>query len=163
MQCFRFNYLQLLSSQHLIPCFPKQISTTAASFAAIPPISKLGTSINQVGVSGKSIIYVRSGGEFRSFNSSMTFVSGLGRTRLYNAYWRNLYFLSLSLFLFFSFFPSSRYLIQRKVSQSKLSELFMTSVARCNSPSFKRESYDIYFYIITTLVIYPLTTYASLF
>lgn len=99
MQCFRFNYLQLLSSQHLIPCFPKQISTTAASFAAIPPISKLGTSINQVGISGKSIIYVRSGGEFRSFNSSMTFVSGLGWTRLYNAYWRNLYFLSLSLSL----------------------------------------------------------------
>lgn len=109
------------------------------------------TSINQVGVRGKSIIYVRSGGEFRSFNSSMTFVSGLGRTCLYNAYWKNLYFLSL--LPTFSFFLSSRYLIQRKVSQSKLPELFMTSVALCNSPSFKCESYDIYFYIITTLVI----------
>lgn len=82
-------------------------------------------SINQVSASGESIIYVRSGGEFRSFNSSVTFVSGLGRKRRIT-HIGNLRAL-----------PSC-HLIHRKVSQSKFSELFMTSVARCNSPSYER-------------------------
>lgn len=156
MQCFGFNYFQLLSSRHHSVFLETNINRR--SFLCSNPAdigTKLGTLINQVDVSGKSIIYVRSGDEFRSFNSSVTFVFGLGRTRLYKR------ILEKSL-LSFSFFLSPRYLIQRKVSQSKLPELFMTSVPRYNSPSSKRESY-IYFYIITTLVIYPLTTYASLF
>lgn len=93
----------------------------------------------------ESIIYVRSSGEFRSFNSSVTFVSGLGRTRR-NAYWE-------------SALPSC-HLIHRKVSQSKFSELFMTSVA-CAAIAHPRRV-TTYTFILSLLQrsIHPLTTYA---
>lgn len=103
MQCFRFNYLQLLSSHHSVF---SETNINRYSFLCSNPAdiaTNLGTSINQVGVSGKSIIYVRSSGEFRSFNSSVTFVSGLGRTPLYKRILEKSLFSLLFFFLFLSF------------------------------------------------------------
>jgi len=122
----RFNYLGVLPSSSSRVCRDKyQPSCFLRSSNPADSRTKLETSINQVSVSGESIIYVRSSSEFRSFNSSVTFVSGLGRT-LRITHIGNLCAL-----------PSC-HLIHRKVSQSKFSELFMTSVARCNSPSYVR-------------------------
>ena len=114
----RFNYLGVLPSSSSRVCRDKhQLSCFLRSSNPADSRTKLETSINQVSVSGESIIYVRSSSEFRSFNSSVTFVSGLGRTRRIT-HIGNLCAL-----------PSC-HLIHRKVSQSKFSELFMTSVAR---------------------------------
>lgn len=126
MRCFRFNYLQS-SPLVIIPrvCWDKYQPSCFLRSNPADSRAKLEMSINQVSASGESIIYVRSGGEFRSFNSSVTFVSGLGRKRRIT-HIGNLRAL-----------PSC-HLIHRKVSQSKFSELFMTSVARCNSPSYER-------------------------
>lgn len=121
----RFNYLQVLSSSSSRVCRDKYQPSRFLRSNPADSKAKLETPINQVSASGESIIYVRSGGEFRSFNSSVTFVSGLGRTRRIT-HIGNLCAL-----------PSC-HLIHRKVSQSKFSELFMTSVARSNSPSSER-------------------------
>jgi len=120
----RFNYLQVLPSSSRV-CWDKYQPLRFLRSNPADSRAKLETPINQVSASGESIIYVRSGSEFRSFNSSVTFVSGLGRTR-HITHIGNLCAL-----------PSC-HLIHRKVSQSKFSELFMTSVARCNSPSSER-------------------------
>lgn len=121
----RFNYLRVLPSSSSHVCRDKYQPWCFLRSNPTDSRTKLETSINQISASGESIIYVRSGSEFRSFNSSVTFVSGLGRTRRIT-HIGNLCAL-----------PSC-HLIHRKVSQSKFSELFMTSVARCNSPSSVR-------------------------